>query len=100
MQLTSLMNNETSMADTKEDCVQKYKAIKAQAGGVAPKYSDFLDQAGINKRTLSRLFGSESYTKLQQEAGDLPNRLSLERTSIRQIMEQYASLVVEVSSDV
>ncbi len=70
--------------------------MKAQAGGIAPKYRDFLDQTGIGKRTLSRLFGSESYTKLQQEAGDSPNRLNLERTSIRQIMEQYALLVVEI----
>ena len=80
---------------TKETCIQRYKDMKALAGGMAPKYRDFLDQVGLSNTRLMELFGSEAYTKLQQEAGDVPNRLKIERTQTRTIMERYAALVVE-----
>jgi hypothetical protein len=83
---------------TKESCIQEYKNLKAINGDRAPKRDEFLQAKALNKRTLDLLFGSASYSKLQQAAGDTPNRLLLERTPMREIMEQYALLVVDYGS--
>ena len=83
---------------TKESCIQEYKNLKAINGDRAPKRDEFLQAKALNKRTLELLFGSASYSKLQQAAGDTPNRLLLERTPMCEIMEQYALLVVDYGS--
>ena len=83
---------------TKETCIQKYIECKLSNNGGIPEYREFLKYAGINKRDLSRLFGSAAYTKLQEEAGDTPNRLQLQRTPIATIMRQYGELVAEVGT--
>jgi hypothetical protein len=72
--------------------------IKAKAGGIAPTRNKFLELAKIDIRALNRIFGANAFSKLQQGAGDEPNRWSKERTPTRVIMEQYAALVVEVGN--
>ncbi len=83
---------------TKETCIQKYIECKLSNNGGIPEYREFLKYAGINKRDLIRLFGAAAYTKLQEEAGDTPNRLQLQRTPIATIMRQYGELVAEVGA--
>jgi hypothetical protein len=81
---------------TKEDCLQKYDDCKRSKNGGIPEYREFLTYAGINKQRLIRLFGSSAYAKLQDEAGDTPNKLQLERTPFETIMRTYGDLVTEV----
>ncbi len=81
---------------TKESCVQKYKECKLNKNGELPEYREFLQYAGITDRRLARLFGSSAYTKLQKEAGDVPNQFGKERVPLKTIMEQYGYLVMEV----
>jgi hypothetical protein len=83
---------------TKETCVQKYDECKLSKNGGVPEYSEFLKYAAITKRQLARLFGSSAYSKLQKAAGDVPNKLQLERTPIATIMQQYGSLVTEIGA--
>jgi hypothetical protein len=82
---------------TKETCVQKYKELKDCNNGVVPEYREFLRHFGIPKGQFSRLFGTDAYSKLQTEAGDKPNKLRLERTTLATIMEQYGKLAMEVN---
>ena len=81
---------------TKETCVQKYEECKHGKNGTIPEYREFLKHSGIDKRQLARLFGSSAYSKLQNAAGDVPNKLQLERTPLAVIMHQYGSLVTEL----
>jgi len=81
---------------TKDTCIQKYKELKRTKNGGIPEYREFLKDAGIDKHNLNRLFGPSAYSKLQEEAGDTPNRLQLERTPYATIMQRYGNLVMEV----
>lgn len=80
---------------TKDACVQKYEECKRSKNGGIPEYREFLVHARIDKRDLSRLFGSSAYSKLQEEAGDVPNRLQMERTPYATIMQRSGDLVME-----
>jgi len=81
---------------TKETCLQKYKECRRGKNGATPEYNEFLKYADIDKRRLTRLFGSSAYSKLQVLAGDTPNRLRLERLPLATIMQQYGNLVAEL----
>ena len=81
---------------TKEACVQKYKECKLSKSGTIPEYREFLKYAETDVRSLNKLFGSSAYTRLQEMAGDTPNRLELERMPFETIMRQYGNLVAEV----
>ena len=83
---------------TKDACVHKYEECKRSKNGAIPKYRDFLKYAGFDKRVLNSLFGASAYSKLQGEAGDVPNRLQIERTPYAEIMQSYGDLVIEVGA--
>src|SRR5437879_6378362 len=80
---------------TIEMCIQKYKECKLTMNGGIPEYGDFMKYAAVDKMQLVRLFGSSAYSKLQIAAGDVPNKLQLERTPLATIMQQYGGLVTE-----
>src|SRR5262245_27880011 len=67
-----------------------------RAHGRKPLRDEFLAAAKFPERQLSRLFGSNAYSKLQQMAGDEPNELGLKRTETATIMKQYGGLVEEI----
>lgn len=81
---------------TKESCVQRYEECKRSRSGDIPELAEFLIYAGTNASNLARLFGSSAYSKLQMAAGDIPNKLQMERTPLATIMQQYGNLVTEV----
>lgn len=81
---------------TKESCVQRYEECKRSRSGDIPELAEFLIYAGTNASNLARLFGSSAYSKLQMAAGDIPNKLQMERTPLATIMQQYGRLVIEV----
>ena len=82
---------------TKEKCVQKYEECKLSKNGGIPESREFLKYAGIDRRQLERLFGTSAYSKLQDAAGDAPNKLQMERMPLATIMQQYGNLVTELS---
>jgi hypothetical protein len=77
----------------KEHFIEQYKKLKDLNKGQKPLYRDFLKFCGVHKRKLDEIFGRDAYSKLQEESGDNPNRLLLERTPISQILDQYGELV-------
>ena len=81
------MNNE------KDFLIAKYKELKSLNNGAKPLRNEFLDFCGIGGKKLDRLFGKDPYSKLQREAGDEPNKLELERSSISEILEKFGTLV-------
>jgi hypothetical protein len=79
--------------DDKTNYISQYNKLKELNGGKKPLLNDFLKFCGIHKRKLEEAFGGDAYTKLQQECGDVPNKLVMERTSITHILDQYGQLV-------
>lgn len=77
----------------KEKFIEQYKKLKDLNNGKKPLYRDFLKFCGIHKRKLDEVFGKNAYSKLQEECGDDPNVLIMERTPIGQILDQYGELV-------
>lgn len=80
---------------TTEACIKKYVEFKQAHDGRTPKYVEFLKYAGVDKRGLQRLFGPSAFTKVQEAAGDTPNKLQMERTPTFTIMTQFGLLVAE-----
>jgi hypothetical protein len=79
--------------DDKIIYITQYKKLKGLNGGKKPLYKDFLKFCNIQSRKLEAVFGGDAYTKLQQECGDKPNKLVMERTSLTHILDQYGQLV-------
>lgn len=79
--------------DNKTTLIEQYRQLKELNQGIKPLYKDFLKYANIHKRKLEEVFGRDAYTKLQQECGDDPNKLQLERTPLKQILDQYGQLI-------
>jgi len=84
--------------DERQGCIQKYIHCKLNNGGAAPECREFLKDAGVTRRQLEKLFGSSAYSKLQEAAGDVPNKLKLERMPFDAIMRQYGELVTDVGA--
>lgn len=81
--------------DEKANFIQQYKLLKGSESmkGKVPLKSEFLKFCNIHGRKLDKIFGRDAYSKLQQECGDDPNKLKLERTSTTDILNQYGQLV-------
>jgi hypothetical protein len=77
--------------------VNQYKRLKDLNSGQKPLYREFLKFCNAPKRKLDEVFGKDAYTKLQEECGDNPNKLSLERTPLTQIYNQYGELVRKIN---
>ncbi|MFT4155153.1 hypothetical protein [Parafilimonas sp.] len=90
--------------DHKTNYIEQYKKLRELNDGKKPLRNDFLKFCKIGDFQLSKAFGKDAYSKLQQACGDTPNKLELERTSIEKILNQYGELVrlkkeVPVSAD-
>lgn len=77
----------------KDNFIEQYKKLKDLNKGQKPLYRDFLKYCGVHKRKLDEVFGKDAYSKLQEECGDNSNRLSMERTPMKQILDPYGELV-------
>ena len=82
---------------TKLEAIKLYQSIKKQLGKL-PTYREYIELSGVNKSTLQKLYGSSSFSKLQQECGDEPNKLELVRTPLDEIMTQYGNLALELGN--
>jgi hypothetical protein len=81
---------------SKEDLILKYKEYKDQHQAI-PKYRDFLKFAEVHSREVESVFGRDAYSKLQQECGDDPNKLTLVQTPRETIMRRYGDLALKLN---
>jgi hypothetical protein len=81
------------MEDKKALFIEKYNELKALNNGAKLLRKDFLKFSNIKDQELERVFGKNSYSKLQAESGDNPNKLQLVRTPIVGILENFGLLV-------
>jgi hypothetical protein len=77
----------------KQIYIDQYQKLKELNNGKKPLLKEFLEFCKIHSRILAKYFGSDAYSKLQEECGDTPNKLVLERTPISQILDQYGQLI-------
>jgi len=78
----------------REYFVREYNRLKELTNGQSPLRAEFLKFCNnIHARKLEKVFGRDAYTKLQQECGDSPNKLEMERSSTTDILSQYGQLV-------
>ncbi len=79
--------------DIRETFIDQYQKLKELKSGKKPLKKEFLQFCKISELNLTKVFGKDAYSKLQQECGDKPNKLQMERTSITKILDQYGQLV-------
>jgi hypothetical protein len=78
--------------DKKQEYIDRYIALKKLNDGRKPLRDEFLDHYKINDIHLTKIFGKDPYSKLQQASGDEPNKLPFKRTELSQILDQYGQL--------
>jgi len=79
--------------DIKTTYIENYLKLKEINGNKKPLKKQFLEFSKISELHLTKAFGKDAYSKLQQACGDDPNKLNLERTSIEHILDQYGQLI-------
>ena len=84
------------MKHSRTEILSIYNELKSENGGVPLRYREFIKLSGVNRGELDSEFGASPYSKLQKLAGDIPNRLVLNRTPIEHIMTSYGDLAIEI----
>ncbi|HXA01467.1 MAG TPA: hypothetical protein VNW99_05725 [Cytophagaceae bacterium] len=90
--------------DNKTEFIEQYKKLRELSGDKKPLRTEFLKFCKIGEHQLTKAFGKDAYSRLQQECGDSPNKLEMERASVERILNQYGELVrskkeIPVSAD-
>jgi Restriction endonuclease FokI, C terminal len=80
------------MEELKKTIIAKYFEYKEKFGK-APSSRDFYEFTKISERTLSKVFGSNYFTKLALECGDDPNKFSTEKISMDNILIQWGQIL-------
>ena len=75
----------------REFYIDQYLNLKSQLGRT-PKIREFYKVDGVTRRAFIKTFGNNPYSKLQEECGDTPNKLNLERTPTENIYEQFGTV--------
>ena len=79
------------MEYTKDDIITEYKKLKDHLGK-SPSWTIFHKQTGIHKRHLEKIFGSNSYSKLVTECGDIPKEFFKQKSDLDEILTQWGNL--------
>jgi hypothetical protein len=79
------------MTYTKKYIITQYKKLKKHLGK-SPSSSVFLKETGIHKRHLEKFFGSNAFSKLVSECGDVPQTFSKPKSSLTDILIQWGNL--------
>jgi len=77
----------------KSELIAKYHSFKELMKTEKPLKIDFLKFCNMNDNQLTKVFGKDAYSTLQESAGDTPNKLEMKRMSLKLILEQYGELV-------
>lgn len=83
------------MIETKDDIIAIYIKIKEHLGH-QPTSTEFYIEAEMNQNKLEGFFGSNAFTKLVVECGDIPNRFGREKSDFESIVVKYGSLYREL----
>jgi hypothetical protein len=79
------------MEYTKDYLINEYKKLKDYIGK-SPSSTVFFKETGIHKRHLEKIFGSNSFSKLVTESGDIPKEFFKEKSDIEEILVQWGNL--------
>ncbi|HET6256232.1 MAG TPA: hypothetical protein VFE32_19295 [Puia sp.] len=79
------------MEYTKEYIVAEYKKLKQHLGG-PPSSKVFFAETGIHKRYVEKIFGSNSYSKLATECGDIANEFFKQKSDLDEILLNWGNL--------
>lgn len=80
------------MEYTKDYLINEYKKLKDYLSK-SPSLTVFYKETGINKRHLEKIFGSNSFSKLVTECGDIPKEFFKEKSDLEEILTQWGNLV-------
>jgi hypothetical protein len=80
------------MKYSKDDLIKAYSKLKEHLGK-PPSSTIFYKETGIHKSHLEKLFGSNSYSQLVLECGDVPKGFSHPKSDFEKILIQYGELV-------
>jgi len=83
------------MECTKEQIISEYKKLKLKLSR-APTSKEFYTKTGIKLYHAQKSFGSNTYTKIQQEAGDKPRKFAIEGRSKNEFFQAYGKVVREL----
>jgi hypothetical protein len=79
------------MKYTKEYIITEYKKLKEHLGG-PPSSKAFFSETGIHKRSIEKIFGSNSYSKLATECGDVANEFFKQKSDLEEILIKWGNL--------
>ncbi len=83
------------MKYTKEYIIEEYKKLKDNLRE-GPSLKVFFAETGIQKRHMEKAFGSNSFSKLVSECGDIPQKFLKPKSDIEGILLQWAQLAREL----
>ena len=75
----------------KDFYIEQYQKLKEDLGRI-PKVREFYAVEDVSRSRFTKTFGNNPYSKLQEECGDIPNKLVLEKTPTEDIYEQFGSI--------
>jgi len=79
------------MDDERNGLINRYKAYKAEYGR-PPSSREYFAYTGISERKLHKAFGSNAFSKLASECGDVPNDFFEEKVPLEEIFRQWGEL--------
>jgi len=79
------------MKYSKEYIITEYKKLKEHLGE-PPSSKVFFSETGIHKRYMEQAFGSNSYSKLAIECGDVANEFFKQKSDLEEILIKWGNL--------
>ena len=81
----------------KKDYINEYLKLKEALKRI-PKSTEFYSLESVVKNQFIKTFGSNSYSKLQIEAGDKASKLNLQRTELNDILVEFGNLLLKTKN--
>lgn len=82
------------MEYTKDDIISEYKKLRNHLGK-SPSSRKFYSETGLTLRQLEKLYGSNAFSKLVQDCGDIANNFSTDKIDLEEILLQWGQLTRE-----
>lgn len=79
------------MTNTKEEIITEYKKLRDHLGE-SPSMTVFFKETGIPRRHLEKIFGSNYYSKLVSECGDIPKEFFRQKSDLEDVLSQWGNL--------
>jgi hypothetical protein len=82
------------MEYSKDDIILEYKKLRDYFGK-SPSSRKFYTETGLSLRQLEKIYGSNAFSKLVHECGDVANNFSTDKIGIEEILLQWGELTRE-----